>query len=382
MTALWRVWEIPRRVRDVRERAREAPRLEAEVTALQARVHELELHTNHLEKRLHEDSHAAELRANHLEKRLHDAEYTLKQFADVGLRVYEAADPEAFARWLTWRPPGHFYSPIPNLRELDKLADALWPPEPPPHIPGIALNAEEQLSMFRRVAALARDLDVHERKTAPWRYYSKNVAYGIGDALTLHGMLRHIRPQRLIEIGSGHSSAMTLDTVEHFLDWHTELTFVEPYPELVESLMRPGDRERVTIIPSPLQQVPVETFATLQSGDMLFVDSTHVLKTGSDVAWLYANVLPMLNEGVWLHIHDIFYPFEYRKDWVMEGRAWSETYLVRAFLAFNAAFEIELFNDWLAKFHRDLIEADLPPMLADTGGALWLRRARTSDQGR
>ena len=372
MTTLQRLREIPQRIR-------EASLLEAEVAALQARVHELESHTSHLEKRLHEESYTAELRANHLEKRLHDAEYTLQQFADAGLRVNEAADPEAFARWLTWRAPGHFYSPIPNLRELDKLDDALWPAEPPSEIPGVELGTDRQLSTFTRIAALARDLDVHEQKTKPWRYYSDNVAYGIGDALTLHGMLQHIRPKRLIEVGSGHSSAMTLDTVELFLDWQTELTFVEPYPELLESLMQPGDPERVTIIPSPLQHVPPETFSTLQSGDVLFIDSTHVLKTGSDVAWLYGNVLPALNEGVLLHIHDIFYPFEYRKDWVMEGRAWSETYLVRAFLAFNTDFEIVLFNDWMAKFHIDRIEAELPAMLADTGGALWLRRARKTN---
>jgi hypothetical protein len=372
MTALQRLRKIPQRIR-------EAPLRGAEVVALQTRVHELELHTNHLEKRLHEDSHTAELRTNHLEKRLHDAEYTLQQFADAGLRVNEAADPESFARWLTWRAPGHFYSPIPNLRELDKQAETLWPAEIPPELPGIDLHADEQLARFSQVAKLARDLDVHEDKTEPWRYYSHNVAYGTGDSLTLHGMLRHIRPQRLIEVGSGHSSAMTLDTVEHFLDWQTELTFVEPYPDLLESLMRPADRERVTIVPSQLQHVPLETFSMLQSGDVLFIDSTHVLKTGSDVAWLYANVLPLLDEGVWVHIHDIFYPFEYRKDWVMEGRAWSETYLVRAFLAFNTDFEIVLFNDWLAKFHNDRIEAELPAMLGDTPGALWLRRARKTN---
>ena len=88
----------------------------------------------------------------------------------------------------------------------------------------------------------------------------------------------------------------------------------------------------------------METFAALEGGDILFIDSTHVLKTGSDVVRLYNEIVPRLNAGVIVHIHDIFYPFEYPRDWVLEGRAWSEAYLVRVFLAFNSEYEILLFN--------------------------------------
>jgi methyltransferase family protein len=359
-----RLRQAGHRARRIAGRIRTAPQLEAEVAVLRERIQELELN------------------ANHLEKRLHTAEYTVRQFEQVGLRTHEAVDPEAFARWLVWCSPGQFYSPIPNLRELEKQADALWQVDPPAQLPAIDLRADEQLATFSQVAKLARSQEVHEHPTEPWRYYSDNVAYGVGDALILHGMLRLIRPSRLIEIGSGHSSAMMLDTVEHYVGGKTELTFIEPYPEVLESLLRNGDRERITIVPTPLQEVPLDTFRALEPGDVLFIDSTHVLKTGSDVAWLYANVLPSLNAGVWIHIHDMFYPFEYPKDWVMEGRAWSEVYVVRAFLEFNTDFEIVLFNSWLAHFHRDRIEAELPAMLANTGGALWLRRARKSDQGR
>lgn len=324
--------------------------------------------------RLHEMSeHIA-----HLERRLHLAEYKIREFTEAGYLSEVPADVGSYARWLTWRPPGHFYSPIPNLHELEAQADSLWPEKLPTELPGIDLRAEQQLATFSRIAKFGRALEIHERETEPWRYYSDNVAYAAGDALTLHGMLRLTRPERLIEIGSGHSSAMTLDTVEHYLGGRTELTFIEPYPELLESLMRQGDRERVTIIPTPLQDVPLDTFAALQSGDVLFIDSTHVLKTGSDVAHLYGWILPSLAEGVHVHIHDIFYPFEYRKEWVMEGRAWNEVYVVRALLALNSAFEITLFNDWLGHFHRDVIERELPEMLANTGGALWLRRVGKS----
>ncbi|MEP6598393.1 MAG: class I SAM-dependent methyltransferase [Actinomycetota bacterium] len=283
-------------------------------------------------------------------------------------------DPDSYARWLTWRPPGHFYSAIPSVHDLGQRLDALWPAARPERVAGIDLNAEVQLDTFRRVAEFGRELTLPASRSESSRYYSDNVSYGPGDALTLHGMLRHARPERLIEIGSGFSSAMTMDTVEQFLDGKTQLTFIEPYPELLESLMRPGDEDRVAVIAKPLQSVPLDVFSMLEAGDVLFVDSTHVVKTGSDVVWLYGEVLPIVKPGVYVHIHDIFHPFEYPKEWVLEGRAWSEAYLVRAFLTCNEDFEILLFNDWLAKFHRDAISAHLPRMLDNTGGALWLRR--------
>jgi hypothetical protein len=312
----------------------------------------------------------------HIERRLHVAEHKVKQLVDAGFTTEAPTDAASYARWLTWRPPGHRSSPVPNLHELQAHEDLVWPEKLPTELPGIDLRADAQLQTFTQVAKLARALEIYERQTEPWRYYSDNVSYSVGDALTLHGMLRLIRPERLIEIGGGHSSAMTLDTVEHFLGGRTELTFIEPSAEQLDSVMRHGDRQHVTIVATPLQQVPLDTFATLQSGDVLFVDSSHVLKTGSDVAWLYGSVLPSLADGVHVHIHDMFYPFEYPKEWVMEGRAWNEVYVVRAFLALNPSFEISLFNSWLAYFHHDLIERELPEMLTNTVGALWLRRVR------
>src|SRR5207244_13483137 len=108
------------------------------------------------------------------------------------------------------------------------------------------------------------------------------------------------------------------------------------------------------------------------------ITCTHDCKTVDDVVLLYNVVLPRINAGVHVHIHDMFYPFEYPRKWVMEGRAWAEAYLVRAFLTDNPDFEISLFNTWLATFHADRIETELPAMLDNVGGALWLRRIAKS----
>jgi hypothetical protein len=112
----------------------------------------------------------------------------------------------------------------------------------------------------------------------------------------------------------------------------------------------------------------------LRSGDVLFVDSSHVAKIGSDVNSLFFDVLPNLAPGVVVHVHDIHYPFEYPKDWVFEGRAWNEAYLLRAFLTMNTDYEILLFNSYLSCFHIDEVAQLMPGWRINPGGSIWLRR--------
>ena len=128
------------------------------------------------------------------------------------------------------------------------------------------------------------------------------------------------------------------------------------------------------IIVSPVQDVPVSVFESLEANDILFIDSSHVSKVASDVNWLVFTVLPVLERGVYVHIHDIFYPFEYRPDWVHQGRAWTEAYLIRAFLEFNDAFEMVLFSSYLRSFHRETVTSVMPLWDGNIGGSLWLRR--------
>jgi Methyltransferase domain len=206
------------------------------------------------------------------------------------------------------------------------------------------------------------------------RYRFENPAYSWGDGSVLHAILRHYRPKRLIEIGSGYSSACTLDTVELNLDGHCQLTFIEPYPELLLSLI--GDAaSRVHILQHGVQQTPLALFNELEEGDILFIDSTHVLRTGSDVCFELFEVLPNLAKGVLVHFHDMFWPFEYPREWVIdENRSWNELYAVRAFLTNNHDWKVLMFNDYMAVFERPLIETTYPAFLRNPGGALWLQR--------
>jgi predicted O-methyltransferase YrrM len=271
-----------------------------------------------------------------------------------------------------WVPPGHFYSPFPDLTEFDKRADTLLALDTQPA--ALDLREEQQLALFDELVAHLGDVPFPVERTDEFRYYFDNPAYAWGDGLLLHAMLRHVRPRRVVEVGSGYSSAMLLDTTERWLDPGVELTFVEPYDELLRSLLRDGDDERVTILDVGVQDVDPEVFTRLGAGDILFIDSTHVVKAGADVNHLFFEVLPSLAAGVVIHIHDIFFPFEYPAPWVHEGRAWQETYLLRAFLMYNPAFQIEWFQHLMWSRHREVIEAKVPDIGRNAGGNLWLRK--------
>jgi predicted O-methyltransferase YrrM len=273
-------------------------------------------------------------------------------------------------------PAGHFYSALPDLGRVRADAARLFP-DPPRTLPGIDLREAAQLRLLEKLRPLYDTQPFPALRTPELRYFFENPAFGYPDALALHMLLRHLRPRRLVEVGCGYSSAVTLDTNDLFLGGRTALTFIEPHPELLRSLLRPGDADRITVLGRPVQEVPLAVFEPLGPGDVLFIDSTHVSKVGSDVNHLYHEVLPRLRPGVLVHVHDVFHPFEYPLEWIVEGRAWSEAYLLRAFLTGNPEWEIVLFNSFLMRFHRAWFAEHMPLFLKlASGGSLWLRRVR------
>lgn len=269
--------------------------------------------------------------------------------------------------------PGHYYSPMPSLADIEAHARVAALPSPESLV-GIDLRLDAQLRLLSELRRFYVDQPFAAEHAEGLRYYFENEVYGYSDAILLYCLLRHLQPRRIVEVGSGFSSAVILDTVELFLDWSTRITFVEPYPERLFALMKPGDLDRATLVQEPVQSVDLGLFRDLEAGDVLLIDSTHVSKLCSDVNHHVFQVLPQLRPRVYVHFHDIFYPFEYPLAWAKEGRAWNEAYLLRAFLSFNAAYEIVLFNDLLAGRCRDVLERDFQLCLRNTGGSLWLRR--------
>jgi len=270
-------------------------------------------------------------------------------------------------------PAGHFYSAVPDLVEVKARHDDLLRRDPT-DVPGVHLNLVRQWAVLRELERHLPSMPFGDSPTTDLRYGFRNDAFSYGDGTMLHLMLRSLRPQHVIEIGSGHSSACTLDTVDLFLDGGCELTFIEPYDELLRSLIREEDEDRVSILSNPVQDVPVDVFASLEDGDLLFIDSTHVSKVGSDVNYLFFDIIPALKPGVVVHLHDVFPRFEYPWQWIEEGRVWQEDYLLRAFLQYNEEYEVLLWPGLLAQLDQAGVFERFPTMRRNAGGSIYLRR--------
>jgi len=269
-------------------------------------------------------------------------------------------------------PPGHYYSPVASLDEVHARWDQIF--ATPRVLPEIDLAEAAQLDFVRSLAALARDIDVPETPIEGHRYYFDNDFFSFGDGVVLAAILRWLMPRRLVEVGSGFSSALILDTNDRYLERQLRCTFIEPEPERLLGLLSDADRLDTEIIVSPLQDVDLSFVDELEAGDVLFIDSSHVSKVGSDVNLFVFELLPRLRSGVFVHVHDIFYPFEYLEVWVEEGRNWNEAYVLRAYLEANSSYRIRLWNSYLATFHREETSALLPRWGRNTGGSLWLER--------
>lgn len=269
-------------------------------------------------------------------------------------RTDGAAPPQLF-------PAGNFYSPIVDAAAITSEPERsrLWP-SPPPDRPGIDVREAEQLELLGALAAYP----LPSQWPAEGPFDPANDQFPLQDAALLYGIVRHLRPRRLVEVGSGWSTTVTRRAIEDgTLD--TELTCIEPYPRDFVQAMNGIElrRERV-------EHTPWSVFSRLEPGDVLFVDSSHVAKTGSDVVHLVLEVLPRLPAGVLVHVHDIFLPEDYPLEWVRAGFGWNEQYLVHAFLLGHAQARVLAMNHWLSLRHPDAVHAAFGPV-PHHGSSLW-----------
>lgn len=264
--------------------------------------------------------------------------------------------------------PVHFYSPIPNTRELP---DSLWKTES--DLPGINMNEAGQLHLLRDIFPQYHDeyrTFAHQKTEIPYEYYFENGSFIASDPLVLYCMVRHFKPKRVLEIGGGFSTLVTARAAQ--LNENTEVTCIEPYPN---ETLRAGFPGLTRLIEQKVQGVDPALFTQLEAGDILFVDTSHVVKCGSEVNTLFLEIFPRLNNGVIVHIHDIFFPLDYPRSWLHEHRIfWNEQYLLQAFLIHNAAFEVLFCNSFMAlKYFHDLKTA-FPEAPAWGGGSFWMRK--------
>jgi len=268
-------------------------------------------------------------------------------------------------------PPGHYYSPIPDIQWVQSNADKLYPTTLNVSS-DIDFNENIQKTLLEELVKYIPEYDFPKEPSDDYRYFTNNNMFGYGSGLILFAMIRHFQPKQIIEIGSGHTSALMLDTNDRFMQHSISLTFIEPYPERLYTVLKKTDSAHCKIIEKPAQDVSPSYFEQLQENDFLFIDSSHVTKIGSDVNHIFFNILPALKAGVIIHFHDIYWPFEYPLEWIKRGRAWNEAYLLRAFLQYNDRFEIIQFNQYLCKCFPEFYKKQTG--LPQIGSSIWLRK--------
>jgi hypothetical protein len=271
-------------------------------------------------------------------------------------------------------PPGHFYSPVVDVKDAQvekEVRGRLLAPSPA----GVDVDIPRIRETMRLLAFHHQQFPFSRHAQEPLRFHWDNPFFGAHDASILFSMLLAFRPKRVIEVGCGHSSRLLLDTNEMFFTGAMSLTLIDPFLDDLSALFGPKGAPGARLYPQKLQDVPLDIFGELEANDILFLDSSHVLKTGSDVNHYLFRILPSLKPGVLIHVHDIPWPFEYPENWVIEGkRSWNEAYALHAFLQFNAAFEILYWNDFVVSHLREELRSLMPVCLENGGGSIWLRR--------
>jgi hypothetical protein len=270
-------------------------------------------------------------------------------------------------------PIGHFYSPIVDPGTVvdyvgaAKKAGAAG-------IAGIDFHLDRMLEFWKQNTAFIARAPFKKLPVDHLRFFWSESPYPIGDAATYRAILNHVRPSKIIEIGSGFSTACALDTLDEIGAAATSITCIEPYPAALRRRLRPGDLGRITLLESGVQQVDPTPFEGLGKGDILFIDSTHVLKTGSDVHFELFTILPRLRPGVLVHFHDIRWPFEYPDPFIFERNySWNEAYALRALLMYSARFSVFFYSSLFAERHRSLVRETFPDFLINPGSSIWLQ---------
>jgi predicted O-methyltransferase YrrM len=264
-------------------------------------------------------------------------------------------------------PPGRYDSPIVDVSEIrGNGSDAGTMVE----IPGIDLDIARHDAVWEEWRPFAERWE-QASDGAARRYHTDNIMFGPESAALLAGALGAIRPRRYIEVGSGFSSAVVLDVNdEQRPDDPIQCTFIEPHPDRLNSILRPTDRDHCTILVEKVQDVDLEVFDQLEAGDVLFIDSSHIAKSGSDLLHEIFEVLPRLASGVFVHFHDVMYPFDYPMTWMAkQNRSWNEPYFLRAFLMYNPEYTVHFWSD----FHG-LFGSHVDGQNVQRSSSIWLRR--------
>ena len=287
--------------------------------------------------------------------------------------IEEEAAPSADGVLLS-HPNGHFYSPVTDPDDLVDRQDEIWPTQPRPCL-DIDFNDDSHREILTEwFPRHIGDYDYPEQEPVNTQYYTQNSQFSWLDSRTLFVLLKELKPGRVIEIGSGFSSLLTADVNNRFLAGQCDFSCIEPYPRDFLKEKIPGLNN---LLVKRVESIEFDFFESLGPGDILFVDSSHVCKTGSDVNYILFEILPRLSPGVLIHFHDIFLPVDYPKDWaITENRSWNEQYLLRALLMNSLEYKVLFGCNYAYLNYQELVANALnrPPEKVFGGGSFWLQK--------
>lgn len=251
--------------------------------------------------------------------------------------------------------PVHHYSPVPNIRQLRDTVE-LWAKKS--ELPGVAVNLDSQASSLRTICIPYRSEYVGNPCYREAVTGFMGPGFGYIEAQALHAVVRHFKPSRILEVGSGVSTycmARALTRNHEDSEGYGTLKSIDPAPST--ALLRLPE---VEILRTPVQAVPIEVFRELRANDLLFIDSTHTVKPGGDVNYIVLEILPRLRAGVIVHFHDIFWPYDYQRDVCHTFFHWTESSLLRAYLTFNSHAKILFCLSHLHYDRPDIIHEVFP----------------------
>jgi len=255
--------------------------------------------------------------------------------------------------------PG-FYSPIPTVSDL---SDTMFEKKENLHIDW---NEIEQKKLLKKLQSYSQEFKQFVENGS---YDLQGKSFAFHDAAVYYSLIRHFKPRSIIEVGAGDSTRLAAKAATKNPD--TKITAIDPF---VRELRKIDIPEPVNFIEKPVQSVPLSEFEQLSENDILFIDSSHVSKVGSEVNFLYLEVLPILKPGVIVHIHDIFLPKTYPKKWLEEELLfWNEQFLLHAFLIGNKNFEVLLSNYFMSLYYPELLTEFFDTKLPPGGSSFWMR---------
>lgn len=269
----------------------------------------------------------------------------------------------------------HFYQPIPSPADVKVYEGRSRP------CGGCDFRYEQQLALVELLLSTYKAEINSEEDLCAAGYRMEYGGFGSGDAEMLYCLVRHLKPKRIIEVGAGTSTQVILAALrKNRMEGLplTTLTSIDPYPsaEATAALKSNEDYASHTLIAERVQDVPLHTYDSLAENDILFIDSSHVFKSGSDVEHEFLRMFPVIHKGVWVHIHDIFLPADYPAEWNnKKSFFWNEQYILEAFLQFNSAFQVRAALNMIARRDSEVfLRAISRYKQSRTPGSFWMQR--------